>query len=251
MFTALINLLVDFLFVDILFAPTMDPKLRKNVLKEIPIQSLPPPSEQRPPTTTHPPVPVSLNQPSALSNLKRLTVATMKSSNLNLQTTRVLPGTTKEAHTLARLSVRGILSDRISALQDTILRHDDQRRAITLKSKSRMRSSHSLSVSGFDVEEQFAELSGDIAEQRKLLKRNQQEKFDELWGVDPTGEFSKQRQTYWFFWSRPKSAADLIKKELMFVHQEATKRSEKLQHASSAQTGMEILHYFILDLLGR
>jgi hypothetical protein len=69
--------------------------------------------------------------------------------------------------------------------------------------------------------------------------------------VDPTGEFSKQRQSYLFFWSRPKSAADLIKRELTFVHDEAKKKTEKLESASDVQTGMEILHYFILDLLGR
>jgi hypothetical protein len=69
--------------------------------------------------------------------------------------------------------------------------------------------------------------------------------------IDPTGEFSKQRQSYFWFWSRPKSSADIIKNELMFVREETKKKSEKLQGASEVQTGLEILHYFILDLLGR
>jgi hypothetical protein len=35
------------------------------------------------------------------------------------------------------------------------------------------------------------------------------------------------------------------------VKEETEKKSAKLRNASEAQTGMEILHYFILDLLGR
>lgn len=69
--------------------------------------------------------------------------------------------------------------------------------------------------------------------------------------IDPTGEFSKQQQSYLWFWSRPKSSADIIKKELMYVREETKKKADKLQYASDVQTGMEILHYFILDLLGR
>jgi hypothetical protein len=35
------------------------------------------------------------------------------------------------------------------------------------------------------------------------------------------------------------------------VKEETEKKSAKLRDASDVQTGMEILHYFILDLLGR
>jgi hypothetical protein len=69
--------------------------------------------------------------------------------------------------------------------------------------------------------------------------------------IDPTGEFSKQRQSYLWFWTQSKSSADIIKKELAFVKEETEKKSAKLRDASDVQTGMEILHYFILDLLGR
>jgi len=43
----------------------------------------------------------------------------------------------------------------------------------------------------------------------------------------------------------------MIRNELLFVRNETKKKSDKLQCASDVQTGMEILHYFILDLLGR
>jgi hypothetical protein len=178
MFTALINLVVDFLFVDILFAPTTDSNNRNKVSKEMPSLS-PQPSviEERPPTNTA--TLVSLKNRSTLNNVKRLTLATMKSSNLQLETTRVLPGATTDAHTLAKLSVKEILSDRVTALKNTLLHREYQRQTSIIKHKSRVKS---ISVPGMDMEEQFAELTADIAEQRKLLKRSQQEKFDEMWG---------------------------------------------------------------------
>jgi hypothetical protein len=80
---------------------------------------------------------------------------------------------------------------------------------------------------------------------------------DQLWlsclipRIDPTGEFSKQRQTYFWFWTQSKSSAEILKNELTFVREEAEKKCDKLRNASEVQTGMEILHYFILDLLGR
>ncbi len=69
--------------------------------------------------------------------------------------------------------------------------------------------------------------------------------------IDPTGEFSQQRQNYFLFWSRTKSSADVIKGELKYVREETKSKTQKLQHASTVQTGLEILHHFILDLLGR
>jgi hypothetical protein len=35
------------------------------------------------------------------------------------------------------------------------------------------------------------------------------------------------------------------------VNEETEKKCVKLRNASEVQTGLEILHYFILDLLGR
>jgi hypothetical protein len=69
--------------------------------------------------------------------------------------------------------------------------------------------------------------------------------------MDPTGEFSQQRQSHWYFGTHLKSAGDDLKAEMKFVREEAQRVSEKLRNASKVQTGLEILHYFILDLLGR
>jgi hypothetical protein len=47
------------------------------------------------------------------------------------------------------------------------------------------------------------------------------------------------------------TADAVMKKEMRAVHQLSKKRNEILQTATDAHTGLEILHTFILDLLGR
>ncbi len=67
--------------------------------------------------------------------------------------------------------------------------------------------------------------------------------------VDPTGEFSKQ----WFgSWAiNLGSAENSLKKEMRFVQNEAKNKLEKLSTAEDSQIGLEMLHLFVLDLLGR
>ena len=47
------------------------------------------------------------------------------------------------------------------------------------------------------------------------------------------------------------TADAVMKKELRLVYEEAKKREKRLQVATDAHTGLEILHSFILDLLGK
>jgi len=46
-------------------------------------------------------------------------------------------------------------------------------------------------------------------------------------------------------------AYEIISKQLALVADEVMKRNEKLKIATDAHTGLEILHLFIKDLLGR
>lgn len=67
--------------------------------------------------------------------------------------------------------------------------------------------------------------------------------------VDPTGEFSKQ----WFgSWTiNLGSAENSLKKEMKFVQNETKIKLEKLRTAEDSQIGLEMLHLFVLDILGR
>ena len=192
----------------------------------------------------------------------------MQSGKFDLETTRLVPSSTQEAHDLAVISMKDIMKDQVSDINKmTILQKLRREKSSSLKQKSSLEKyreslrnrgeSRKVKLGmnrGMDeiaLEEQFLELTVDIMEQRKQLKRSQQDGFDEMWGIDPTGEFSKKRQNYLLFWSQSKSSGDIIKKELKFVEEESKKRIHKLEYSSDVQRGLEILHYFILDLLGR
>jgi hypothetical protein len=208
-FTALINLVVDFLFVDILFAPTMKASNRGTNSKSLinapskpnknssPLRSISEAAgeskqsnqtrrvEETTSRSTHLPpphaslTPVVPNPSSNLQRVKRLTLSTIPSGTLELETTRVLPSATLRAHRLARLSVKDIIGDRVSAIRNTLVRQETIRRTSSRRRASFMKS---IPLNEMSTEDQFVDLTVDIAEQRKELKRNQQEKFDEMWG---------------------------------------------------------------------
>jgi hypothetical protein len=196
-FTALINLVVDFLFVDILFAPTMDSKKQEKNLKVFrkakfnKISSPLPPNSQgeenkqainqtrRAEETTPTPSPMVPHSSSNFQRVKRMTLQKIQSGNLELETTRVLPSSTLQAHQLATLSANEIIDDRVSAIRNTLVRQETIRRTSSKRRASFMKN---IPLNEMSVDDQFVDLSVDIAEQRKELKRSQQEKYDEMWG---------------------------------------------------------------------
>ena len=94
-------------------------------------------------------------------------------------------------------------------------------------------------------------LSREIACQRRLLKSCELELFDEQWGIDPTGEFATGDRRFFPCMKHRDGAFDIISQQLKLVEEEVNKKSEKLKIATDAHTGLEILHLFIKDLLGR
>jgi len=94
-------------------------------------------------------------------------------------------------------------------------------------------------------------LSREIDCQRRLLKPSELEQFDEQWGIDPTGEFAAGNKSIVPCMKHKEGAYYIISKELRLVQDEVSKKSEKLRIATDAHTGLEILHLFIKDLLGR
>ncbi len=97
------------------------------------------------------------------------------------------------------------------------------------------------------MEELFPELRKDIDHQRTLLKQHDVEEFDCAWGLDPTGEFAQARHVV----SGRHGAAEEIKKVIIYVQQQTSLKVKKLELIDDDHIGLEILHLFILDLLGR
>jgi hypothetical protein len=102
-----------------------------------------------------------------------------------------------------------------------------------------------------DVDAKLRALTEEVSCQRRLLKSSEVELFDEQWGMDPTGEFALGEHSRIPCFPNKPGARELIRKELEFVQSETAKKVEKLNIATDKHTGLEILHLFIKDLLGR
>eukprot|EP01038_Epipyxis_sp_PR26KG_P009221 gene9221-12434_t len=103
------------------------------------------------------------------------------------------------------------------------------------------------------IDQRFERLAKEIHFQRKLLKPYERDDFDIQWGVDPTGEFARSDfSLYNILWRSGRlSAMDRIKNEMRTVRNKASKCASKLRLATDSHIGLELLHLFIIDLLGR
>lgn len=99
----------------------------------------------------------------------------------------------------------------------------------------------------------FDELKVEIACQRKVLRSAEMEDFDAQWGVDPTGEFVHADNSVLdvLCMRRKLGAEEQIRQELAFVEKMTAEKVEKLSVATDSHAGLEILHLFVKDLLGR
>jgi hypothetical protein len=103
-----------------------------------------------------------------------------------------------------------------------------------------------------DVDAIMHRLTAEIAYQRQKLKPSELIEFDEQWGLDPaTGEFLRSEASLVAWLRGQHGVAALIQREVKYVRSESVKRVEKLNIATDKHIGLEILHMFIKDLLGR
>ena len=106
-------------------------------------------------------------------------------------------------------------------------------------------------VSQTPTSQTLKRLMEEVQCQRRLLKPSEVEEFDLQWGLDPMGEFTQGDRKILPCFKGMAGAEELIMNELDFVKAETAKKTEKLNIASDAHTGLEIMHLFIKDLLGR
>jgi len=98
----------------------------------------------------------------------------------------------------------------------------------------------------------FEALSEDVAIQRRALRTSELDDFDTQWGIDPTGEFVRQER--WLghcFKDKSAGLTSKVYRELELVKRTTQQTVNKLKLATDDHTGLEILHLFVLDLLGR
>ena len=67
----------------------------------------------------------------------------------------------------------------------------------------------------------------------------------------PAGEFSRREVRSLLSLGVKLDTGDRIASEITFVQKESKQKIEKLRFATDSHIGLEILHLFILDMLGR
>jgi hypothetical protein len=101
------------------------------------------------------------------------------------------------------------------------------------------------------VERDFAQLRLLLHNQRRLLKLHELVEFDRQWGLDPnTGEFLVRPYGRSVLAGRHPSVAKTVFREMLQVRLEAERKLQGLRVATEAHAGLEILHTFVVDLLG-
>ena len=142
-------------------------------------------------------------------------------------------------------------SDSDSRWNDNDDNHDHEIRVQERTTDRKKVKDSNSSVSMISGNNTIDRLSNEISCQRRLLKASELELFDEQWGIDPTGEFATGDRSIIPCMKHKDGAYEIISQQLQLVEKEVQQKCEKLMIATDAHTGLEILHLFIKDLLGR
>jgi hypothetical protein len=179
------------------------------------------------------------------------TVSTSQANNKKKKqlTTRTIPRNTVIAHQAA-VHASSVLIDELRVLQDSHWGKTAAQCKVSGVVSQAKKSLIHIRTRADDVHDLFGLLVEDLYEQRRLLRPSELQTFDSSWGLDASGVFHKES-----FIRRmcngSKGTVDLIYDELEIVQRHGHLAYEKLQIADDEHIGLEILHLFILDLLGR
>ena len=91
--------------------------------------------------------------------------------------------------------------------------------------------------------ESFNRLQIEVRQQRASLPAAEREVFDAVWGLSSAFEGK--------FRFKPVNVDKAVRKELALVDKKAKAKIEKLSLADDDHIGLELLHLFVLDVLGR
>jgi hypothetical protein len=263
-FTAPINLLVDFLFLEILSAPSADiTKLgeeESTLVKTVRRASL---------------IGAKIGNQVHQRGRELLSTAQQRKSMFrDVRRLRQIPVTASAAHQVALENAHLVLDVARNEHEQYVNRRKTLREQHSAQSKTAdgqpnkkhrplaPRSGQDLPVSlpsqvnneDLPLDDWFDEFRVDLQQQRLSLKTPQlQQSFDEKWGLDPNGYFKSREQAASSWFGRPTvvSSETLMREEIKTVRSQTQSKYEKLRLATDVQIGLELIHLFILDLLGR
>jgi hypothetical protein len=169
---------------------------------------------------------------------------------------RELPFETDTAYNMAKSSMKVATN----MIQLNNIKHNDEIHTM----KTQTTDKHFFGDSNSDIDSdlfnqplnQFDKLVDDITHQRRdidiTIDITKLDEFDNEWGIDPMGNFLKQTKYNYKLCSYTTIDTELIlRNELDVILCETSKKLEKFKYLNDKNIGLEMLHIFILDLLGR
>mmetsp|Transcript_29297 Transcript_29297/g.49447 ORF Transcript_29297/g.49447 Transcript_29297/m.49447 type:complete len:2221 (+) Transcript_29297:134-6796(+) len=191
------------------------------------------------------------------------------SFNLNIQNTRGIPDSAVEAQMLAAASFSDVIDEvKTSNRSRQTIRHQG-RQTFLSQIRSEVEGPAGSAQRKIDyerlnklvlnnaeptVDELFDAMVVDMMEQRANLLPHETATFDREWGL-VDGHLDCDHSVIFGGTCCSKKTVsrmeEVIKAELELVQSESHTKHEKLRLASDHQVGLEILHLFVLDLLGR
>jgi hypothetical protein len=181
-FTAPINLFIDYLFVDVLSAPTVDDaKMQKeHGTKQSQLGRMVKKAGE------------SVRRASAVT-ADAVKVARRR-FGMGTHEAMQIPESTMEAHELARESSQHIIQERRDILErEKSFRHDNRSQVLLQRHQHKRATKYHLSEGqlkrtrddsreGEELNELFSEFVVDLNEQRRVLKPSTRERYDSQWG---------------------------------------------------------------------
>jgi hypothetical protein len=229
-FTAPVNLMVDFLFDDVLSAPTTSSIKAQN--QNTAFQR----AGRRMSNAVRR---ASVSVAGAVSSIRRSSVAAGVAlvsiargghrKSVALVRTRVIPAETLSAQSLALACGTNL----ISRLKEDNANFDAELGV-------------SLRRVAMSPEQRYSELVRDIDSQRLTLRPSEIEAYDGSWGVSERDESARCA-----CWAGRLDSSGAIKREMEVVEEEVGKRYMKLVSSPDNLVGVELLQLLVLDLLGR
>ena len=266
--TAPINMVVDFLFQEIIFAPSAD---KSKVLASAPTGTVPPFSfamtstaglAQILPVTRTPTFHSKTSTKSSKSMLERFTVPETA--------TRLFPSSVGQSHASTSMLLKDVFETKESKSESqrsllSVLRSTDSNEEEIgssvyntverggMSEGDAVASFHSFCVSLYKQSEHLSDQEKVEFQVRWGLNSSAYDDIDDMFGsVEhniPSGYSNKVRKKM-TCWKTKKSRKLVLSKAKGETSQLSCERIRKLTAASDMHTGIEIIHQFIVDLLG-
>ena len=188
--------------------------------------------------------------------------------------TRSFPPSVRSSHALTSVVISNVLGDTWARTRESRILHRPQSLHSDTEHRGISKISPEMSQSDNNVIEDVEKNGGDdssftsfraqFLQQNKQLHTSTRKTFQDHWGFDPVtqtwgeakcaGETDQRRLKCLpnGIFNRIKiNREHVLAKSIENVRTEAQKQAKRLHLATDMQIGLEILHYFIIDLLGR